>query len=54
MDEDGMSQVVADVKDRAVCPRCETDTWVIDRRTLEQGDEPTEAECSECGYTIYT
>ena len=35
------TQVVADVKERAVCPACENDKWIIDRRTLEQGDEPT-------------
>lgn len=48
-----MSQVAADVKGRAVCPRCENDTWVIDRQTLENGGEPTEATCPQCGYTIH-
>lgn len=47
------SQVVADVKSRAVCPRCENDKWIIDRATLECGDKPTDAHCSECGYGIY-
>jgi len=41
------------VVSRAVCPRCENDKWIIDRRTLEKGDKPTKAYCSECGFCIY-
>ncbi len=54
MSNDNESHVTADVKNRAVCSRCRNDTWILDRHTLEQGDTPTEATCSECGYTIYT
>lgn len=48
-----MTQVAADVKRRAVCPRCEGDRWIIDRQTLDRGDEPTEARCAGCGYGIH-
>lgn len=53
MSETSLSKVVADVKLRAVCPRCENDTWIIDRPTLEHRDRTTKASCAKCGYNIY-